>query len=52
MDLKEVNKMCDTCNQCFSEEERENLQLKGWTVGQISFAEGSVIENKIKELIR
>ena len=43
--------MCDDCNACFSDEEKTKLKEKGWTKGQIKFAEGSVIEDKIKELI-
>ena len=43
--------MCESCNQCFSEEEKTKLKDKGWTEEQIDFAEGSVIEDKIKELI-
>ncbi len=36
---------------CFSEEEKTKLKEKGWTEEQIKFAEDSVIEHKIKELI-
>ncbi len=36
---------------CFSEEEKTKLKDKEWTEKQIDFAEDSVIEDKIKELI-
>ena len=44
--------MCKDCNQCFSKEEKTTLEDKGWTENQINFAENSVIEDKIKELIK
>ena len=47
-----VNKMCKECNQCFSEEEKTKMKDKGWTEKQINFAESSIIEDKIKELIK
>lgn len=46
-----VAKMCKSCSKCFSDAEKGNLKDKGWTEDQIKFAEGSIIENKIKELI-
>jgi len=44
--------MCNSCGACFSEEEKTKLKEKGWTERQIDFAEDSVIEDKIKELIK
>ncbi len=44
--------MCNECNQCFSDEEKANLKGKGWSEEQINFAENSIIEDKIKELIK
>lgn len=49
--LIEKNKMCSSCNRCFSDEEKIKLEEKGWTDKQIEFVEGSEVENKIKELI-
>ena len=43
--------MCKNCAECFSEEEKTKLKDKKWTDEQINFAENSVIEDKIKELI-
>ncbi len=43
--------MCDSCDACFSEEEKTKLEGKGWTKEQIGFVEASIVENKIKELI-
>ena len=43
--------MCSSCSKCFSEKEKTKLKGKGWTEKQIKFAEDSVIEDKIKELI-
>ncbi len=45
-------KMCESCNKCFSEKEKTKLKDKGWTEEQTNFAEDSVIEDKIKELIK
>ena len=36
---------------CFSDGEKGKLKDKGWDEKQISFAEDSIIEDKIKELI-
>ena len=44
--------MCDDCSQCFSDEEKTKLKEKDWTEEQIKFIEGSVVEDKIKELIK
>ncbi len=44
--------MCKDCEQCFSKEEKTKLKSKKWTEKQIKFAENSVIEDKIKELIK
>lgn len=44
--------MCSSCSKCFSEEEKTKLKEKGWTEEQITFAEDSVIEDKIKEMIK
>jgi len=43
--------MCSNCSACFEKEEKEKLTAKGWTKDQIDFAEHSIIEDKIKELI-
>ena len=43
--------MCKSCNECFSDGEKGNLKDKGWSEEQINFADGSIIEDKIKELI-
>jgi len=43
--------MCNNCKNCFNDEEKEKLKSKGWTKEQIDFAEHSIIEEKIKELI-
>ena len=43
--------MCSSCNKCFSEDEKIELKGRGWTKEQIKFAEDSIIEDKIKELI-
>lgn len=43
--------MCDKCNECFSDEEKVKLKDKGWSDEQVNFAENSVVEDKIKELI-
>ncbi len=44
--------MCNDCSACFNEEEKTKLKEKGWNKKQISFVENSVVEDKIKELIR
>lgn len=49
---REEVKMCSSCSKCFSKEGKTKLKEKGWTEYQIAFAEGSVIEDKIKELIK
>ena len=43
--------MCDNCNECFSDEEKEKLIEKGWSEEQINYIEKSIVEDKIKELI-
>ncbi len=43
--------MCSSCDKCFSDGEKGKLKDKGWTEEQINFAEGSIIEDKIKELM-
>ncbi len=43
--------MCSDCSQCFSEEEKKKLKDKGWDAKQIEYAEHSIVEDKIKELI-
>ncbi len=43
--------MCSSCSKCFSEEEKKKLSDKGWSEDQINYAENSIIEDKIKELI-
>jgi hypothetical protein len=43
--------MCSSCDACFSDEEKAKLKEKGWSEEQINFADNSIIENKIKELI-
>jgi len=43
--------MCSNGSSCFEKEEKEKLTTKGWTKEQIDFAEHSIIEYKIKELI-
>lgn len=46
-------KMCKKMKgHCFSEDEKNKLKDKGWSDGQVDFAEDSIIENKIKELIK
>lgn len=42
--------MCEP-GHCFSDEEKTKLKEKGWTEEQIAYAEDSVVEDKIKELI-
>ena len=37
---------------CFSKEEKTKLSEKGWNEEQIKFVEDSVVEDKIKELIK
>ncbi len=37
---------------CFSDGEKSKLQNSGWSKEQIDYAENSIIEDKIKELIR
>ncbi len=44
--------MCDSCNKCFSEEEKTKLKDKGWDEEQINFVEDSIVEDKIKEWIK
>lgn len=36
---------------CFSEDEKLKLNRRGWDPEQIEYAENSIIEDKIKELI-
>ncbi len=44
--------MCkEMLGHCFSDGEKGKLKDKGWSSEQIDFAEHSVIEDKIKELI-
>ncbi len=43
--------MCSS-GHCFSEEEKEKLREKGWDKYHIDFVEDSVVEDKIKELIK
>jgi len=43
--------MCKDCKECYSDEEKKKLKDKGWTEKQIIYTEGSVVEEKIKELI-
>ena len=42
--------MCGS-GHCFSEEEKTKLKEKGWNEEQINFADNSIVEDKIKELI-
>lgn len=45
--------MCKPHNaSCFSDEEKTKLKKLEWTDEQIKFAEDSVIEDKVKELIK
>jgi len=44
--------MCTSCNKCFNDAEKAKLKTKGWNDEEINFAEDSIIENKIKELIK
>ncbi len=44
--------MCSNCANCFSEEEKTKLKEKGWNDEQIKFVEDSIVEDKIKELIK
>ncbi len=45
--------MCEKMKgHCFSTEEKAKLKKKGWTVKQINFVENSVVEDKIKKLIK
>ncbi len=44
--------MCKTCKKCFSKEEKTKLEGKGWNKKQINFVENSIVEDKIKKLIR
>ncbi len=37
---------------CFNNEERKELEKKGWTKKQVEFAEGSIIEANIKKMIK
>ena len=43
--------MCNSCDQCFDEEQKTKLKNKGWSDEEINFAEGSIIEDKIKGMI-
>lgn len=43
--------MCSECDDCFTKEEKEKLEEKGWSEEQISYVENSKVEDKIKELI-
>lgn len=43
--------MCDSCSQCFSDEEKKQLEEKGWNKEQIDFVEGSIVKDKVKEFI-
>jgi len=47
-----MEKTCSDCSACFSEEEKRKLKDQGWTEEQINFAEGSIIEDKVKECVR
>ena len=44
--------MCSDCSQCFSEKEIKKLKNFGWDKKEIDFVENSIVENKIKELIK
>ena len=44
--------MCKECSDCFNDEEKAKLKEKGWNDEEISFADDSIIENKIRELIK
>jgi len=45
--------MCKTMpGHCYSDEEKEILKNKGWTDEQIDFTENSIVEDKIKELLK
>lgn len=44
--------MCDDCSDCFSEEEKKKLQKKGWSEEDIEFVESTVVEDRIKDLIK
>jgi hypothetical protein len=44
--------MCSKCSKCFSEEEKKALKSRGWTEEQVKFVEDSIVEDKIKELIK
>ena len=37
---------------CFLEEEKAKLESKGWTNEEIRYAEDSIIEDKIKQLLK
>ncbi len=44
--------MCEKCSACFSDEEKTKLKKKGWNKKQIDFVEDSIVEDKIKRLIK
>lgn len=45
--------MCEKMpGHCFSVEEKGKLKSKGWSEEQVAYAEGSVIEGVIKDLIK
>ena len=44
--------MCSNCANCFSEEEATKLKKLGWNIKQIDFVEHTIVENKIKDLIK
>lgn len=43
--------MCKSCDKCFTKKEKQMLRAMKWSEKQIDYAENSVIEEKIKELL-
>ncbi len=44
--------MCSKCSKCFSKEEKKKLRDIGWKTKEINYVEDSIVEDKIKELIK
>lgn len=43
--------MCDSCDACFTKEEKKQLKKLGWKENEINYVENSIVEDRIKEMI-
>lgn len=46
------HKMCSSCSKCFTELEKKKLKRLGWKKKEIDYAEGSIVEYRIKKMLK